>query len=80
MLKSNGLLIITCATEGRPEHGTRNTDGQFSCPVLETDYYKNLTEQDIEEAFKSDLKDIFSDHEFMVNERDFDIYFWGIKH
>jgi len=80
MLKSKGLFIITCATTNRPEHGTINTDGQFSCPLLETDYYKNLTEEDIKKAFAIPLDDIFSSHEFIINTKDCDIYFWGIKH
>jgi len=80
MLKPGGLFLITCATTGREEHGTRNTDGKYSCPVLDTEYYKNLDELDIRDAFKDDALKIFSDHEFMTNERDCDIYFWGIKH
>jgi SAM-dependent methyltransferase len=43
MLKPGGLLLFTCATTGRPEHGTKRTDA-FSSPFT-TDYYKNVTEE-----------------------------------
>ena len=79
MLKTNGLFMMTCASTGRPEHGTNRTDGNFSCPVLNTDYYKNLTEQDIKDALPSIVESEFSDFKFIYNPKAKDLYFWGIK-
>lgn len=81
MLKSGGIFLFTCATTGRPEHGTRRTSPQ-DAPLLMTDnnwsdYYKNLTEEDIEKVI--DLEKTFSDYEFEVNSISCDLYFYGIK-
>ena len=40
-------------------------------------YYKNLTKKDI--ASIINLDDIFVDYYFEVEEKHFDLYFWGIK-
>lgn len=81
LLKSGGLLLFTCATEGRPEHGTRNTSPQ-DAPLLNqlgswSDYYKNLTEEDIECIIN--LEEVFSEYEFEVNPISCDLYFYGVK-
>jgi SAM-dependent methyltransferase len=81
LLKTGGLFIFTCATEGRPEHGTRTTNPQ-DAPLLNefenwADYYKNLTEEDIENVF--DLDSTFSEYEFEVNRISCDLYFYGVK-
>lgn len=81
MLKNGGLFLFTCATTGRPEHGTRRTSPQ-DAPLLMnhdnwSDYYKNLTEEDIENVLK--LEQIFSSYEFEVNRISCDLYFYGIK-
>lgn len=79
MLKSNGLFVFTCATTGRPEHGTRRTS-LSDAPLLSgewSDYYRNLTEKDIREVLDVDL--IFSEYRFEVNEKSHDLYFYGIK-
>lgn len=44
-LRPGGLFLFTCASEGRPEHGTKATSPQDS--PFTTNYYKNLTEADI---------------------------------
>jgi SAM-dependent methyltransferase len=80
LLRSGGLFLFTCATTGRPEHGTRRTSPQ-DAPLLEgewSDYYKNLTEKDIREAV--DIDEVFSQY-FFFQRKDFpqDLYFWGIK-
>ena len=80
MLKSGGLYLFTCATTGRPEHGTSKSKPYqaFSTRIdgLE-DYYKNLTEGDIREVL--DVGKYFSEYEFSVNNTHHDLYFWGIK-
>ena len=74
--------MITCATTGREEHGTRRTTPSNSrTSELEggwSDYYKNLTEEDFRECL--DFDESFSAYEFEVNAAPVcDIYFWGIK-
>lgn len=79
VLKPGGLLIITCATEGRPEHGTRRSDTLADNPaadLLGPDYYRNLTESDLLEALPLQA---FSQCDFMTNDHTHDLYFWGIK-
>lgn len=79
LLKPNGMFLFTCATTGRPEHGTRRTtkqDSPFTSQMDEwSDYYKNLTEEDIRYAV--DLSP-FVMHRFYVNKESNDLYFWGI--
>jgi hypothetical protein len=81
LLKSGGLLLFSCATTGRPEHGTKLTT-PTDAPFLQSlgnwaDYYKNLDENDIRDALSVD--DIFSQYQFSVCENTYDLYFWGIK-
>mgnify|MGYP001556421506 FL=1 len=45
LLKPGGLFLFTCASTGRPEHGTNRTKPQDS-PAT-TDYYRNLTRSDL---------------------------------
>lgn len=90
LLKPNGLFLFTCATTGRPVHGTKSlekncksknknwkTMPNVSIDNWDNEYYKNLTESDIREAI--DVNSIFSDYEFEVNTKHCDLYFWGIK-
>ena len=81
MIKPGGLLLITCATTGRGEHGTlRTSPGCSNTSQVEgewSNYYKNLTEEDFRECL--DFDESFSEYEFEVNAAACDIYFWGIK-
>lgn len=82
MLRPEGLFVFTCATTGRPEHGTRRTD-TYSSPLTTTvtqeedwgDYYRNLTEEDFK--IMLDFDKVFSKYEFNVDGTD--IRFWGVK-
>lgn len=81
MLKPGGMFIFTCATTGRPEHGTSRTT-PHDAPLLQSienwsDYYKNLTESDIRDIFDIDMN--FQSYEFTTNTESCDLYFWGIK-
>lgn len=78
LLKPTGMFLFSCATEGRPEHGTRRTspsDAPFIANL--NDYYKNLTENDIREVMDFDVN--FSEYEFLSRVNPCDLYFWGIK-
>ena len=83
MLKPGGLFIFTCASTGRPEHGTRRSDGSDAAPLLYnispewSDYYKNLTEKDFEKI--DGFKKSFPDGYFEYNPESKDLYFYGIK-
>jgi SAM-dependent methyltransferase len=71
---ASGLVFFSCATTGRPEHGTPRTSPQ-DAPYC-GEFYKNITEQDIRAS--CDLSP-FKEYEFSVNEQAHDLYFWGIK-
>ena len=80
MLKPGGLLIITCATLERPEHGTPLYDpdasGTSQIPEM-ADYYRNLNETDFRSVW--DMEKLFKDFEFQTGRDNQDLYFWGIK-
>jgi SAM-dependent methyltransferase len=82
MLKPGGLFVFTCASTGRPEHGTRRTSPQDSYGTIGnisgwTDYYKNLTFDDL--AASIPVTTGFSQFASYYNTSPYDLYFWGIK-
>jgi SAM-dependent methyltransferase len=90
MLKSEGMFLFTCATIGRPVHGTKyleeeskqKFDNWKTMPNVlkenwDNDYYKNLTEEDIRKCI--DIDSTFSVYEFDVEANHCDLYFYGIK-
>jgi SAM-dependent methyltransferase len=82
MLKDGGLFCFTCASTGRAEHGTRRTTPQDSYGTIGnvdgwTDYYKNLTFEDLDAAIN--VRNTFSDFRAYYNAESKDLYFWGIK-
>ena len=82
MLKPDGLFFFTCASTNRPEHGTRRTSPQDSYGTIGnlqdmSDYYKNLTEIDLNEALS--LNNLFSVWDTYYNNMSKDLYFVGIK-
>lgn len=83
MLRPGGMLLMTCATTGRPEHGTRRTT-PHDAPLLASvddewaDYYRNLDEHDIRSALN--VPELFQLIEFSVGEETHDLYCVAIKH
>lgn len=82
MLKPGGLFIFTCASTGRPEHGTRRTSPQDSYGTIGnvegwTDYYKNLTVEDLDASIN--IGQTFAQYGSYYNAYSHDLYFWGIK-
>lgn len=72
LARIGGLVLFSCATIGRPEHGTTKTspkDAPFT-----NDYYQNLSENDFQ-CFKSQ----FRIHAFSECASPRDLYFWGLK-
>ena len=82
MLKPDGLFCFTCASTDRPEHGTRRTSPRDSYGTIGnledmSDYYKNLTEIDINEVLE--LNKLFVVWDTYYNCSSKDLYFVGIK-
>lgn len=75
LLKDGGLFLFTCATTGRPEHGTTRTE-TFSSPFT-TDYYLNVTEEMIREI--KGFNEVWKYSTFSVDEKHSDLRFVGIK-
>ena len=75
MTKVGGMVIFTCASDGRHEHGTTRTSPADS-PAT-TDYYENRNANDFWQNFE--IKNMFSKHLFEYNPVTCDLYFWGIK-
>ena len=79
MTKPGGIVIFTCASIGRPEHGTSRSQPGLS-PGTQSrgmDYYRNLSEIDFKHAIN--FADLFSQHSFFYNPVTFDLYFVGQK-
>jgi SAM-dependent methyltransferase len=82
MCKPGGLVIMTCATTGREEHGTTRTSPKDSPLTIGIgwEYYRNLTEEDFRNEM--DVNAMFVDHKFWQEIRPNnlnDLYFCGIK-
>jgi len=82
MLKPDGLFCFTCASTGRAEHGTKRTSPSESYGTIGgiadmSDYYKNLTEKDLNESIP--LNESFSVWNTYYNSESKDLYFVGIK-
>lgn len=82
LLKPSGLLFFTCASTGRPEHGTRRTTPKDSIGTIVgledmQDYYKNLSINDVKKVINLDSS--FSYWNSYYNSKSFDLYFLGVK-
>lgn len=88
MLRPGGLCLVSCASLGRREHGTRRTSPAASLATLAqgesahgleqyTDYYGNLRARDFERAI--DFEQLFE--RYLLRENIFrrDLYFVGFK-
>lgn len=73
MLRAGGLLALTMAGPGRPEHGTRATGADWGTGP---DYYRNLSPDDVRGVLPETL---FTECEYLFNPTPCDTYFWGIK-
>lgn len=79
LVKPGGCVIFTCATTGRPEHGTDRSDEYSNPGGLKQGwhYYCNLTRRDFCRHLV--LKNHFDFHRFFTIERSQDLLFFGIK-
>lgn len=78
LTRPGGVVAFTCASRGRPEHGTRRTTREDSpgTQSVGLDYYRNLVEADFAEL---PLAEWFSDFRFWYLPSSFDLYFCGIR-
>jgi len=78
MTRPGGLVVFTCASHGRPEHGTSRSDVTDS-PGTQSeglDYYRNLVEADFQPL---PLAQWFSRYRFWYQPTTFDLYFAGVR-
>lgn len=73
LCKKGGLIVISAAGEGRPEHGTRRTGAIWG---TSSDYYMNILESHIKEVYNTSM---FEEMEISHERKHGDIYFYGIK-
>lgn len=78
LTRPGGLVIFTCATRGRVEHGTRRTSAADSpgTQALGSDYYRNV---DAQEVAVLPLSSWFSSHTLHYAPRAADLYFCGVR-
>ena len=72
-----GLIIFTCASKGRIEHGTKRTNPKDSpgTSAVGVNYYRNLREKNFREHF--DFDKIFKNYLFYYYPHTKDLYFIG---
>jgi hypothetical protein len=77
--KPGGLVIFSCATTGRHEHGTTRTTPNDSplTTKLGWTYYKNLDANDFLNTFN--MYGWFDAFHFLICPQTFDLYFYGFR-
>lgn len=75
LLRPSGLFFMTCAGDGRPEHGTRRT-GKLYGP--DPDFYRNVSMSALLEWLEVQ-KNPFTQFFIQHNTANSDLYFYGIK-
>lgn len=77
--RPGGLVAFSCASRGRPEHGTIRTDSQLSpgTQAVGDDYYRNLVAADFEREI--DLTAMFCSWKFWYIPTHCDLYFAGVR-
>lgn len=80
MARPGALVLVSCATTGRKEHGTTRTNPDASPFTVQEkwDYYKNLTARDL--ARGANLPGWLADWHSWVNYISCDLYFIGLRH
>lgn len=75
LMKKDGLLLFSCASYGRTQHGTRLfSAGAAPHVAASTDYYRNLGAKDFNDAFN--MGHWFADHCFVEDQNC--LYFAGL--
>lgn len=81
ILRPGGILAFTCATTGKPEHGTKKNKPEMSLATRSglskwRDYYKTLTFEDIKVSLNSAE---FQTYAVFCNKTSKDLFFVGLK-
>ena len=79
MTRPGGLVIMTCASTGRPEHGTTRSLREFS-PLTNDigwDYYRNVSARDLQRAIN--LEWWLEDYILTTNWNSNDLYLIGLR-
>ena len=79
LVRPGGMVAFTCASRGRPEHGTKRTELRESpgTQAVGLDYYRNLEEHDFRREI--DLSAMFDHYKFWYVPTSFDLYFAGVR-
>jgi SAM-dependent methyltransferase len=79
MTRRGGLVLVTCATTGRREHGTARSSPDASPITVACGwrYYRNLTERNF--TSRLDFRNWFSDWRFFAAYESYDLYFVGLR-
>ena len=79
LTRGDGLVLMTCATTGRREHGTPRSSPESSPFTVARgwSYYRNLDERDF--GGRIDFAACFSDWRFIVAYESYDLYFVGLR-
>ena len=80
MARPGALVLVSCATTGRKEHGTTRTNPDASPFTVQEkwDYYQNLSARDL--ARGVNLPGWLADWHSWVNYISCDLYFVGLRH
>lgn len=78
LLKPGGIMVMSCATGGRKEHGTLRAEPGCSPLTIKRgwEYYRNLSARHVRR--KVDLSQ-FASWAFSTNYYDWDLYFLAVK-
>jgi len=78
LLKPDGLMLMTCATAGRRQHGTEQFSSDLSplTYALGQNYYRNLLKEDFEGIVVH--SGWFAHHEFLTDHSHNDLFFYGL--
>lgn len=79
MTRPGGMVLLSCATTGRKEHGTSRTNPDASPFTVEArwDYYRNLRASDLTHAVH--LAGWLADWGFWTNYVSYDLYLAGLR-
>ena len=75
VLRPGGLMFMTCAGDGRREHGTARTGKRYG---PDANYYRNVSEDQFKQWLDLDANP-FDDMSLVHNADTCDLYFYGIK-
>ena len=78
LVRGGGVVAFTCASTGRPEHGTTRSDPTLSPGTAAhgDDYYRNLVAEDFASV---PMDSLFSEYAFWTMSTSMDLYFAGVR-